>query len=253
MQLANSVAFVTGGSSGLGLATVQRFHQAGATVVIAGRPTSKGKLVADGFDDRVVFAAADVTDEDQVAQALQAAVELGPLRTVVNCAGVLGPARVLGRHGPASLEDFTATVRTNLVGTFNVVRLAAEHIAATSCTGEERGVIVCTASTAAYDGQIGQAAYGASKGAIAAMTLPLARELGAHRIRVNTIAPGIFDTPMIAALPDDKRRVLSANSPHPGRFGRSEEFAALVAHVVENPMLNGEVIRLDGAVRMPAR
>ncbi|GAA5165111.1 MULTISPECIES: SDR family NAD(P)-dependent oxidoreductase [Amycolatopsis] len=253
MEIANSVVLVTGGSSGLGLATVRRFHHAGATVVLVGRPSSNGKVVADGFGDRVVFAAADVTDETQVAQALEVAADLGPLRTVVTCAGVLGSARVLGRRGPASLEDFAETVRTNLIGTFNVVRLAAERIAAVPCVGEERGVIVCTASIAAYDGQVGQAAYGASKAGVAAMTLPLARELAAHAIRVNTIAPGVFDTPMIKALPEGSRRALAAHSPHPGRLGRPEEFAALVAHVVENPMLNGEVIRLDGAVRMPSR
>jgi NAD(P)-dependent dehydrogenase (short-subunit alcohol dehydrogenase family) len=249
MQISGCSALVTGGASGLGLATAQALAAAGAEVVILDLPSSKGDQIPD-----VVFAPADVTDEAQVRAAIARATL--PLRIVVNCAGIATAERALGREGPLPLERFERVLRVNVVGTFNVVRLAAEAMAATEPLGgagqgeAERGVIVNTASVAAFDGQIGQAAYSASKSAVAAMTLPLAREFAARLIRVMTIAPGTFDTPMMAGLPEAARESLGAQVPHPSRLGRPEEYAALVRHIVENPMLNGEVIRLDGAIRM---
>ena len=249
MNIAGCSALVTGGASGLGLATAQALAAAGAEVVILALPNSKGELVPD-----VIFAPADVTDEAQVRAAI--AMATMPLRIVVNCAGIATAERALGKEGPLALDRFERVIRVNLIGTFNVIRLASEAMAATEPVGgsrqgeAERGVIVNTASVAAFDGQIGQAAYSASKGGVAAMTLPLARELAARLIRVMTIAPGTFDTPMLAALPEAARDSLGAQVPHPSRLGRPEEYAALVKHIVENPMLNGEVIRLDGAIRM---
>jgi NAD(P)-dependent dehydrogenase (short-subunit alcohol dehydrogenase family) len=254
MQISGCAALVTGGASGLGLATAQALAAAGAEVVIVDLPQSRGEQIPD-----VMFAPADVTDESQVRAAI--AMATLPLRIVVNCAGIATAERALGKEGPLALDRFERVIRVNLVGTFNVIRLAAEAMAATEPlhesgqggTGQgeaERGVIVNTASVAAFDGQIGQAAYSASKGGVAAMTLPLAREFAARLIRVMTIAPGTFDTPMMAGLPEAARESLGAQVPHPSRLGRPEEYAALVRHVVENPMLNGEVIRLDGAIRM---
>jgi NAD(P)-dependent dehydrogenase (short-subunit alcohol dehydrogenase family) len=249
MNIAGCAALVTGGASGLGLATAQALAAAGAEVVIVDLPQSRGEQIPD-----VMFAPADVTDESQVRAAI--AMATLPLRIVVNCAGVATAERALGREGTLALDRFERVIRVNLVGTFNVIRLAAEAMAATEPLGgsgpgeAERGVIVNTASVAAFDGQIGQAAYSASKGGVAAMTLPLAREFAARLIRVMTIAPGTFDTPMMAGLPEAARESLGAQVPHPSRLGRPEEYAALVRHVVENPMLNGEVIRLDGAIRM---
>jgi NAD(P)-dependent dehydrogenase (short-subunit alcohol dehydrogenase family) len=210
------------------------------------------------FDGRVRFAPADVTDETTVAQALDVAVEQGPLRVAVNCAGTGDAIRILGKKGVYPLEKFTRIVQINLIGTFNVLRLAAERIVANEAIvsesgGEERGVIVNTASVAAFDGQIGQAAYSASKGGVVGMTLPIARDLASAMIRVVTIAPGLFDTPLLAGLPEDARASLGKQVPHPSRLGNPSEFAALVGHIVENPMLNGEVIRLDGAIRMAPR
>lgn len=260
MKIEGSVALVTGGASGLGLATVQALRAAGADVVLVDLPGSAGEDAADRLGDAVTFAPADVTDEDDVRAAVRAAAYLGPLRVVVNCAGVATPGRALGRSGPLPLAEFERVLRTNLVGTFNVVRLAAEAMAATEPLGApgdggagERGVVVNTASVAAFDGQIGQPAYAASKGGVASMTLPLAREFAQQLIRVVAIAPGIFDTPMLAALPVEARASLGAQVPHPSRLGHPDEFAALVRHIVENPMLNGEVIRLDGAIRMQPR
>ncbi|MBX3067898.1 MAG: SDR family NAD(P)-dependent oxidoreductase [Cryobacterium sp.] len=249
MQISGCAALVTGGASGLGLATAKALAAAGAEVVIADLPSSKGDQV-----EGVTFAPTDVTDEAQVRAAISMAK--APLRIVVNCAGIATAERALGKEGPLALERFARVIQVNLVGTFNVIRLAAEAIAATEPIGgtgrgeAERGVIVNTASVAAFDGQIGQAAYSASKGAVAAMTLPLAREFAARLIRVMTIAPGTFDTPMMAGLPEAARTSLADQVPHPSRLGRPEEYAALVKHIVENPMLNGEVIRLDGAIRM---
>ncbi|NEE04743.1 3-hydroxyacyl-CoA dehydrogenase [Phytoactinopolyspora halotolerans] len=251
---ANVVALVTGGASGLGLATVRRLVTAGASAVVVDLPSSRGKEVADEAGDRVVFAPADVTDEAQVSAALDAAAGLGDLRIVVNCAGIgTDVFRVVGKKGPFPYDKFRRTVEVNLFGTFNVIRLAAERMIPIEPTGEERGVIVNTASVAAFDGQIGQAAYSASKGGIVGMTLPIARDLAQHLIRVTTIAPGIFQTPLMAGLPEEAQRSLGEQVPHPSRLGRPEEYAQLVEHIVANPMLNGETIRLDGAIRMAPR
>jgi NAD(P)-dependent dehydrogenase (short-subunit alcohol dehydrogenase family) len=251
MQISGSVALVTGGASGLGLATAQVLAEAGAEVVILDVPSSPGAAVAAEFG--LTFAPGDVTDEATVTAALDAAAELGPLRIVVNCAGVSNPGRVIGRNGVLPIADFARVIQINLVGTFNVLRLAAERIAATEPIDGERGVIVNTASAAAFDGQIGQAAYSASKAGIAGMTLPIARDLADKLIRVMVVAPGIFSTPMLAGLPQDAQDSLGKQVPHPSRLGKPSEFAALVRHIVENPMLNGEVIRLDGAIRMAPR
>jgi NAD(P)-dependent dehydrogenase (short-subunit alcohol dehydrogenase family) len=253
MDIAGVTALVTGGASGLGLATATRLVADGGSVVVVDLPNSAGAEVADRFGDRARFVAADVTAEAEVRAALDAAAELGELRVVVNCAGIGPAAKVLGRNGVHALELFNRTVQINLVGTFNVLRLAAERIAALDLRGEERGVIVNTASVAAFDGQIGQAAYSASKGGVVGLTLPIARELAERQIRVVTIAPGIFETPMLAALPERARESLGKQVPHPSRLGRPDEYAALVAHIVSNPMLNGETIRLDGAIRMAPR
>jgi NAD(P)-dependent dehydrogenase (short-subunit alcohol dehydrogenase family) len=248
-------ALVTGGASGLGRATVERLIEAGASVVIVDLPSSDGVTVAKELGDPVRFAAADVTNESEVQAAVETAVnDFGGLHVVVNCAGVGFPGRVLTREGSANdLDRFEFVVRVNLIGTFNVLRLAAAQIAKQDPDGEERGVIVNTASIAAFDGQIGQAAYSASKGGIVGMTLPIARDLASKQIRCVSIAPGTFDTPMLAGLPEEARQKLAEGIPHPHRLGNPTEYAALVLHIVENPMLNGEVIRLDGALRMPPR
>jgi NAD(P)-dependent dehydrogenase (short-subunit alcohol dehydrogenase family) len=254
VDITGSVALVTGGASGLGLATARRLVKAGAKAVLVDLPSSKGDEVAASLDGAAVFAAADVTDEAAVRSALDAAGELGPLRVVVNCAGIGTPGRLLGRDGTAyPLDPFVKVVQVNLIGTFNVIRLAAERLAAAEPVGEERGVIVNTASVAAYEGQIGQAAYSASKGGIVGMTLPIARDLAQRQIRVVTIAPGLFDTPLLAGLPEEARTSLGQQVPHPSRLGDPDEYGALVEHIVANPMLNGEVIRLDGAIRMAPR
>ncbi|MGW4091469.1 3-hydroxyacyl-CoA dehydrogenase [Nocardia sp. NPDC004750] len=253
MEISNSVAAVTGGASGLGLATVRELHGKGAKVVIIDLPSSSGEAVAKELGDGVVFAAADVTNEEQVTAALDAAQELGDLRIAVNCAGIGNAIKTVGKNGAFPLADFTKVVNVNLIGTFNVIRLAAERIAKTDPVGEERGVIINTASVAAFDGQIGQAAYSASKGGIVGLTLPVARDLAAIKIRVVTIAPGLFHTPLFATLPDEAIASLGAQVPHPSRLGDPTEYAALARHIVENPMLNGETIRLDGAIRMAPR
>ncbi|MDQ6751947.1 MAG: 3-hydroxyacyl-CoA dehydrogenase [Actinomycetota bacterium] len=255
MDISKSVALITGGASGLGAATARRLYAAGAAVVLLDLAQSAGESVAAELGDRAVFVAADVTNEGQVQAAVDAASALGPLRVVVNCAGVATPGRVLGREGVLPLETFSKVIQINLVGTFNVLRLAAAAMAKTEpLTGQfgtaERGVIINTASVAAFDGQIGQPAYAASKGAVAAMTLPIARELARSLIRVMTIAPGIFQTPMMAGLPQEAQDSLGAQVPHPSRLGQPAEYAALVEHIVANAMLNGETIRLDGAIRM---
>jgi NAD(P)-dependent dehydrogenase (short-subunit alcohol dehydrogenase family) len=253
MQITGSVALVTGGASGLGLATAQTLVAAGAQVVLLDIPSSNGAAMAEELGSAAAFAPGDVTDEQSVAAALDLAVARGPLRIVVNCAGVGNPGRVLSRKGVLPLEQFTRVVQINLLGTFNVLRLAAERIAATEPIDGERGVIVNTASVAAFDGQIGQAAYAASKGGIVSMTLPIARDLADKLIRVVTIAPGLFQTPMLAGLPQEALDSLGAQVPHPRRLGKPAEYAALVEHIASNPMLNGGVIRLDGAIRMAPR
>ncbi|KZS70201.1 3-hydroxy-2-methylbutyryl-CoA dehydrogenase [Mycobacterium kansasii] len=250
METKDAVAVVTGGTSGLGLATTRRLLDAGAHVVAL---DLKGEEALAELGDRVQFAGGSVTDEAAVAAALDAAESLGPLRIVVNCAGVVNAVKTLGRDGVFPIDEFTKVIQINLVGTFNVIRLAAERMAQTELLGEERGVIVNTASVAAFDGQIGQAAYSASKGGVVGMTLPIARDLASMAIRVVTIAPGLFKTPMLASLPEQAQKSLGAAVPHPSRLGDPDEYAALAVHIVENPMLNGEVIRLDGAIRMAPR
>jgi NAD(P)-dependent dehydrogenase (short-subunit alcohol dehydrogenase family) len=234
---------VAGGGSGLGAATTNMLAASGARVVVA---DLKGEAPEDGR-----FVETDVTDEDSVRAAVGAAKDLGEFRGAVNCAGVASAEKVLGREGPHSLDAFAKVVQVNLVGTFNVIRLAAEAMSGNGpLESGERGVIVNTASVAAFDGQIGQVAYAASKGGVVSLTLPVARELAKSGIRVMTIAPGIFDTPMMAGLPEDARVSLGKQVPFPSRLGKPGEYAALVKHIVENEMLNGEVIRLDGSIRM---
>ena len=250
MDIKDAVAIVTGGASGLGLATTKRLLDRGAHVVVL---DITGEDVATGLGDRVRFAAADVTNPDAVTAALDIADGMGPLRVVVNCAGTGDAIRVLSRKGVYPLDLFARVININLVGTFNVLRLGAERIAKTDLVGEERGVIINTASVAAFDGQIGQAAYSASKGGVVGMTLPIARDLADKAIRVMTIAPGLFDTPLLAGMPEEAKHSLGAQVPHPARLGNPDEFGALAVHIIENPMLNGEVIRLDGAIRMAPR
>ena len=254
MQInASTVALVTGGASGLGEATTRRLHQSGCAVVIVDLPSSRGEALAAELGDRVSFSPADVRDEAQVQAAIAVASDLGTLRIVVNCAGIGTPGRVVGRKGPLDLESFRRVVDINLIGTFNVLRLAASAMLESEPVDGDRGVIVMTASIAAYDGQVGQAAYAASKGRIVSLTLSAARDLADKRIRVVTVAPGTFATPMLAGLPEEATAALEAQVPHPSRLGQPFEYASLVAHIIDNGMLNGEVIRLDGALRMPPR
>ncbi|MEV4105615.1 SDR family NAD(P)-dependent oxidoreductase [Nonomuraea sp. NPDC049649] len=252
MKVEGSVALVTGGASGLGLATAARLTEGGAKVVIADLPGSPGEQVAADLGCR--FAPADVTDPEQVTAALDAASELGPLRALVHCAGRGGTVRVVDREGaPGSLEDYTGIVTTNLIGTYNVLRLAAARMSATEPVDGERGVCVLTASVAAYEGQIGQVAYASSKAGVVGMTLVAARDLARRLIRVCSIAPGVFDTPMLGRLPEEVRASLGAAVPHPSRLGDPADYAALAEHIIANPMMNGETIRLDGAIRMGPR
>ncbi|MEA2307043.1 MAG: hypothetical protein QOH43_4323 [Solirubrobacteraceae bacterium] len=244
------VALVAGGASGLGLAAAEALAQKGAAVVVLDLPAARERVEADG---RFSFAAADVRDADQVAAATAAATAIGALRVVVNCAGIGVASRIARKGVPHRLEDFQRVLDVNLVGTFNVSRLAAAAMQENDLVEGERGVIVNTASVAAYDGQMGQAAYAASKGGIVSLTLAVARDLADSAIRCMTVAPGLFETPMFRTLPDDVCASLAASVPHPRRLGDPEEYAALVAHIVENPMLNGEVIRLDGSLRLAPR
>ena len=255
MDVAGSVALVTGGASGLGEAVVRTLTAAGGRVVILDRPGSAGEALVASLGAAAAFAPADVTNEAEVARAVELTLErFGALHINVNCAGVGAAMKTVGKQGPMPLGIFNKVIEVNLIGTFNTIRLAAAAMARNAPNGEgERGVVVNTASIAAFDGQIGQAAYSASKGGVVGMTLPIARDLASLGIRVVTIAPGTFDTPMLAMLPDDQRRALGAQIPFPSRLGRPTEFAALARHIVENPMLNGTTIRLDGALRMPPR
>ena len=251
MQLSEKVFLVTGGASGLGAACVREFASAGSRVVICD-VSERGAELAAELGNSVRFARTDVTDEAQVSAAIAKAVsEFGGLHGAVNCAGIATAERTVGREGPQPLAHFTKVVTVNLIGTFNVIRLAAAEMMKRAVEpGEDRGVIVCTASVAAFDGQIGQATYAASKGGVVGLTLPIAREFASQQIRVVTIAPGIFDTPLLAGLPEAARESLGKQNPFPSRLGRPSEYAALARHIAENQMLNGEVIRIDGALRM---
>jgi 3-hydroxyacyl-CoA dehydrogenase/3-hydroxy-2-methylbutyryl-CoA dehydrogenase len=254
MRIDGSSALVAGGASGLGEATVRRLHAAGATVTIADVNRERGEALSAELGERAAFVAADVTDPDQAEAAVAAAAGDGGLRVSVCCAGVGWAEKIAGKQGPHQFQPFETVVRINLIGTFNVLRFAAAAmIGAEELEDGERGVCVNTASAAAYDGQIGQIAYSASKGGVVGMTLPAARDLASSGVRVVTIAPGLFDTPLLGALPQEQRDALGVQVPFPQRLGRPEEFALLAQQIVENPMLNGEVIRLDGALRMPPR
>ena len=255
MRLDNQTVLVTGGASGLGGATAEMIVAAGGRVVIADVNDAAGNDVAARLGPAARFVRTDVTRDADVQQAINTAIEdFGPLTGLVNAAGIGPAARVVGRDGPMPLDQFARVIQINLIGTFNVIRLAAAAMQNNQPQPSgERGVIVNTASVAAYDGQIGQAAYSASKGGVVSMTLPIARELARAGIRVMTIAPGIFDTPMLAAMPEAVRQSLGQQVPFPSRLGRPAEYATLVRHIFENEMLNGEVIRLDGAIRMAAK
>ena len=254
MQIEGSRALVAGGASGLGEATVRELHAHGAQVTIADLNQDRGSALAAELGDAAGFVAADVTDADAVEAAVTAAAGDGELRIAVSCAGVGWAEKVAGKRGPHQLQPFETVMRINLIGTFNVLRFAAAAMLGNQPQADgERGVCVNTASAAAYDGQIGQIAYSASKGGVVGMTLPAARDLSSNGIRVVTIAPGLFDTPLLAALPQDQRDALGAQVPFPQRLGQPREFGLLARHIVENTMLNGEVIRLDGALRMPPR
>jgi len=253
MQIDGRNAVVTGGGSGLGEATTRALTAAGAGVTILDLARSRGNQIAEELGSRVNFCETDVCSEEQVTAALDTAVEThGPLAIAVNCAGIGSAGRTIARDGqPFSLEIFRRTIEINLIGTFNVIRLAASRIASSETNADgERGVIINTASVAAFEGQIGQCAYSASKGGVVGMTLPIARDLSKLGIRVVTIAPGLFETPMLMGLPESAREALGQSIPFPPRLGRPAEFASLACQIVENPMLNGEVIRLDGAIRM---
>jgi len=255
MKTKDMSCLVTGGASGLGAATVRALHAAGARVVIADLNVEQGQALAAELGERTAFARTNVADEaDAVAAVALAKARFGGLQGLVNCAGIGTAARVLGKEGPMPLEAFSRSVQVNLIGSFNMIRIAAAAMAEGEAQADgERGVIINTASVAAYDGQVGQAAYAASKGGIVSMTLPLARELSRVGIRVVTIAPGLFLTPMMHTLPAEVQQSLGAAVPFPQRLGRPEEYAGLVLSVVGNVMLNGETIRLDGAIRLAPR
>jgi NAD(P)-dependent dehydrogenase (short-subunit alcohol dehydrogenase family) len=253
VQIEGSVSVITGGASGLGLATARRLVAGGGKVVLIDLPTSAGEAIAAELGAAAVFSPGDVTSEADVTAALDAAGDLGPLRLTVNCAGIGNAFKTVSKDGPFPLDKFIRVINVNLIGTFNVIRLAAERIARTDEIDGERGVIVNTASVAAFEGQIGQAAYSASKGGIVGMTLPIARDLASLKIRVNTIAPGLFDTPLLANLPEEARASLGAQVPHPSRLGTPDEYGLLVTQIFVNPMINGETIRLDGGIRMAPR
>ena len=252
MEIAGTSALVTGGASGLGLATVTALVKSGARVVVLDLPSANIQALT-ALGGAVRFAPADVTDEEAVTQAVALANAEGQLRIVVNCAGIANAIKTVGKEGPFPLADFEKIIKVNLIGTFNVIRLAAHAIAQNEPINGERGVIVNTASVAAFEGQIGQAAYAASKGGLVGATLPIARDLAQLLIRVVTIAPGLFKTPLLGTLQDNVQSALGAQVPHPSRLGDPSEYAQLVEAIVTNPMLNGETIRLDGAIRMGPR
>ncbi len=254
MQTDGAIALVAGGASGLGEATARLLHGGGASVVICDLNAEKGEALAAELGERAQFVEANVLEPDQIQAAVDAATGGGELRISVCCAGIGWAQRTVSRQGPHDLEIFSNVIKVNLIGTFNVLRLAATAMAANEPdAGGERGVCVNTASIAAFDGQIGQVAYAASKGGIVGLTLPAARDLAGRGVRVVTIAPGLFDTPLLAALPAEQREALGAGIPFPSRLGLPDEYADLVGAIVANPMLNGETIRLDGALRMPPR
>ena len=255
MQLAGSVAVITGGASGLGAATARLFAASGAKLALWDRNAEAGHALAAEFGDHGLFVDTDVTNSDDVERAVaQVQERFGSVHIVVNCAGIATAERVIGRQGPLPLERFERVIQINLIGTFNVIRLTAACMMQNTPNAEgERGVIINTASVAAFEGQIGQPAYAASKAGVAGMTLPIAREFASQGIRVVAIAPGVFDTPMVAGLPEPAQQALGAAVPFPQRLGRPDEYAALARHIVENVMLNGETIRLDGALRMGPR
>jgi NAD(P)-dependent dehydrogenase (short-subunit alcohol dehydrogenase family) len=255
MNVEGASALVAGGASGLGAATARALHERGATVLIADLNADKGEALAKELGERASFAEMNVMEPEPVQAAVEAAAAAdGGLRVSVCCAGIGWAQRVSSKQGPHDLEVFHNVVKVNLIGTFNVLRLACTAMNENEADdGGERGVCINTASIAAYDGQIGQTAYAASKGGIVGLTLPAARDMASRGVRVNTIAPGLFDTPLLAALPEEQRQALGAGIPFPSRLGLPEEYAELAAHIVENRMLNGETIRLDGALRMPPR
>jgi NAD(P)-dependent dehydrogenase (short-subunit alcohol dehydrogenase family) len=249
MEIRDNVFLVTGGASGLGAATARMFAAEGGKIVVADLNQEAGAALAQELGG--VFVKCDVSREDDATQAVEAATQLGVLRGLINCAGVAPAIKTVGKDGPHPLDAFTRTISINLIGTFNMIRLAAAAMARNEPNaGGERGVVINTASVAAFDGQIGQAAYAASKSGVAGMTLPIARDLSRNAIRVMTIAPGIFETPMLLGMPQEVQDALGAMVPFPPRLGKPVEYAMLAKQIVENPMLNGEVIRLDGAIRM---
>ncbi len=252
MEITSKVALVTGGASGLGEASVRKIIANGGKAVVADLAEDRGKSLVEELGGNAIFVKTNVTDEASVQAAVDKACEVfGALHIVVNCAGIGVAEKVVGKQGAHSLANFTRVVQVNLIGSFNVIRLAAVKISANVPNSQgERGVIVNTASVAAFEGQIGQAAYSASKGGVVGMTLPIAREFAAHGIRVMTIAPGLFETPMFDSLPDGVRQALGASVPFPSRLGYPEEYALLVKSIIENPMLNGSTVRLDGAIRL---
>lgn len=255
MNIKNCIVIVTGGASGLGEACVRKLVSGGARVAILDFAVERGEQLASSLGKNVIFTKADVTSDESVQAAVSKVMEaFGGIDVAINCAGVADPGKILSRKGPMPLANFNRVIQINLVGTFNVIRLAVEQMVKNTPNSEgEKGVIVNTASAAAFDGQVGQPAYSASKAGVVGMTLPLARECADYGIRVMTIAPGLFNTPMMGSLPEAAREALAKMPPFPQRLGDPEEYARLVQHIIENPMLNGEVIRLDAALRMAAK
>jgi 3-hydroxyacyl-CoA dehydrogenase / 3-hydroxy-2-methylbutyryl-CoA dehydrogenase len=255
MEIKGSVAVITGGASGLGEATARKFIQCGGKVSILDMQEEKGRRLSEELGDGTIFCLTDVTEEQSVQQAMAKTVDsFGGVHVAVNCAGVGDAAKVLSKKGPMPMEGFSRVVKINLIGTMNVIRLAAEKMVANAPNEDgEKGVVINTASVAAFDGQIGQAAYSASKAGVVGMTLPIAREFADYGIRIVTVAPGLFETPLLLGLPEKVRLSLGQMVPFPRRLGKPEEFALLAAQIIENPMLNGETIRLDGSIRMAAR